>query len=83
MLQKIENPMGLNLRQVDILIAELQPTFDRFIAEPVEFLTLEESGISMEITTKHGKSASYNLEQLKMLKAEMNNPVFNSVMEIS
>lgn len=83
MIEKIDNPMGLSIHQVDLLINELQPTFDNFQNNPVEFLRLDESGISMEITTKSGKSASYNLEQLKKLKKQLSDPVMISRGEIA
>ena len=51
------------------------------IADPLG-LTLEESGVALEIKTKTD-TYSYNLEQLKLLKAEMLDPVMNSLKEIS
>lgn len=83
MIENIDNPIELSLSQVELLIAELQPTYDKFQNNPIEFLRLDESGISMDITTKSGKYASYNLEQLKKLKKQMTDPVTISRGEIS
>ena len=78
MIQKIENPLNLGLEQVEILITELQDSFDKYS----EFLSMEESGCAIEIKTKSGEY-SYNLEHLKLLKKEFLDPVINSVKEIS
>ena len=82
MIQKIENPLDLGIKQVEILITELQESFDIHSVDLHECFSLEESGIAIEIKTKNGKY-SYNLEQLKLLKAEMLDPVMNSMKEIS
>lgn len=85
MIQKIENPLELSLVGVEILIEELQKQFDQFIKDPIHEtlgLSLEESGVAIELKTKKN-TYSYNLEQLKLLKAEMLDPVMNSVKEIS
>ena len=84
MIQKIENPLGLRLEGVEILIAELQKQFDQFVEDPIHEtlgLSLEEAGVAIELKTKTGKY-SYNLEQLKLLKAEMLDPVMNSAKKI-
>ena len=82
MFQKIENPLNLELEQVELLIAELQYSFDKYSQDLPEFLSLEESGCGIEIQTKTGEY-SYNLEQLKLLKKELLDPVMNSMKEIS
>ena len=68
MIQKIENPLNLGLEQVEILITELQDSFDKYSEDLPEFLSLEESGCAIE---------------LKLLKKEFLDPVMNSVKEIS
>lgn len=81
MIQKIENPLNLELEQVEILITELQKNFDSYSQDLPEFLLLEESGCAIEIQTKSGEY-NYNLEQLKLLKKEFLDPVTNSLKEI-
>ncbi len=86
MIEKVENPLGLTLEGVEILITELQQQFDQFVKDPIHEtlgLSLEESGVAIEIKTKSKKRYSYNLEQLKLLKAEMLDPTMNSIKEIS
>lgn len=86
MIKKVENPLGLTLEGVEILITELQQQFDQFVKDPIHEtlgLSLEESGVAIEIKTKSKKRYSYNLEQLKLLKAEMLDPTMNSIKEIS
>ena len=51
--------------QVDVLIAELQKTFDEY-SDDLGIFSLDESGVSIEIKTKSSEY-SYNLEQLKKL----------------
>ena len=83
MIKKVENPLGLTLEGVEILITELQ---HQFVEDPIHEtlgLSLEESGVAIEIKTKSKKRYSYNLEQLKLLKAEMLDPTMNSIKEIS
>lgn len=85
MIQKTPDPLGLTLEGVEILIEQLQERFDHFVKDPIHEtlgLSLEESGVAIEIRTKKNKY-SYNLEQLKLLKAEMLDPVMNSAKEIS
>ena len=86
MIKKVENPLGLTLEGVEILITELQQQFDQFVEDPIHEtlgLSLEESGVAIEIKTKSKKRYSYNLEQLKLLKTEMLDPTMNSIKEIS
>ncbi len=85
MIQKTPDPLGLTLEGVEILIEQLQERFDQFVKDPIHEtlgLSLEESGVAIEIKTKKN-TYSYNLEQLKLLKAEMLDPVMNSAKEIS
>lgn len=83
MLERIENPMDLTIDQVEKLIAELQLDFDTLSKNLPEFLSLDEIGISTTLKTLTGKSGTYNLAQLKLLKAEMLDPTMNSIKEIS
>lgn len=86
MIEKVENPLGLTLEGVEILITELQQQFDQFVKDAFHEtlgLSLKESGVAIEIKTKSKKRYSYNLEQLKLLKAEMLDPTMNSIKEIS
>lgn len=82
MIQKIDNPLNIDLERVEILITELQEYFDKYSQNIPEFLSLEESGCAIEIQTNNGEY-SYNLEQLKLLKKELLDPVMNSAKEIS
>ena len=82
MIQKIDNPLNIDLERVEILITELQEYFDKYSQNIPEFLSLEESGCAIEIKTKSSEY-SYNLEQLKKNKKEFLDPVMNSVKEIS
>ncbi|WP_252362275.1 hypothetical protein [Acinetobacter cumulans] len=85
MIEKVENLLGLTIVGVEILIEELQKQFDQFVIDPIHEtlgLSLEESGVAIELKTKN-KRYSYNLEQLKLLKAEMLDPTMNSIKEIS
>lgn len=82
MIEKVENPLNLGLEQIEILITELQDSFDKYSQDLPEFLSLEESGCAIEIQTKNGEY-SYNLEQLKKLKAEFDNPLVKSLKEVS
>ena len=83
MLEKTQNPLDLNLQQIEAIIAELQPHVDSFNADECDFLTLEESGCALEIKVKDGSVVSYNLEQCKKLKTEFENPMFQSMAEMS
>jgi len=81
MIEKTENPLDFGLEQIDVLILELQETFDSFDGDLGPF-ALDESGVSIDIMIKTGKY-SYNLEQLKKLKAELEDPLMQSLKEVS
>ena len=81
MIEKIENPLNLELKQVDVLISELQTKFNEF-SDRLGPFSLDESGVAMEIKTMSG-THSYDLAQLKLLKAELLDPVMNSLKEVS
>lgn len=83
MILKVENPLDLNLNQVEMLIDELQQSFDQHSEDLPEYLSLDESGVAMEIKTKSGLTHSYNLADLKLLKAQMTDPVVQSLKEVS
>lgn len=82
MIEKIENPLNLGLEQINAVIAELQEGFNRYSQDLPEFLSLKESGCAIEIQTQNGEY-SYNLEQLKKLKAELESPMVQSLKEVS
>lgn len=85
MIQKTPDPLGLTVEGVEILIEQLQEWFDQFVKDPIHEklgLSLDESGVSIDITTQSGEY-SYNLEQLKQLKTKMLDPVINSPKDIS
>lgn len=81
MIEKIENPLDFGLEQIEVLISELQETFNSFHANLGPF-ALDESGVSIEIKTKSGEY-SYDLEQLKKLKTELEDPLVQSLKEVS
>ena len=81
MIEKTENPLDFGLEQIEVLTLELQETFDSFNGDLSPF-ALDESGVSIEIKTESGEY-SYNLEQLKKLKAELENPLMQSLKEVS
>ncbi|WP_445344671.1 hypothetical protein [Acinetobacter bohemicus] len=81
MIEKTENSLNLGLEQVDVLIRELQSTFDEF-SNDLGLLSLDESGVSIEIKLK-SSTHSYDLAQLKLLRAELVDPVVNSLKEVS
>ncbi|MGE8572945.1 MAG: hypothetical protein ACN6NW_12995 [Acinetobacter amyesii] len=86
MLEKTENPLNLSLDLINKILPELQKTFDDYEDDPsmkVLGLTLEESGVCIEIKIKTGEEYSYSLEQLKKLKAELENPLVQSLQEVS
>ena len=83
MIKKVENPLDLTIDQVEMLVTELQLDFDTHSKNLPEFLSLEEIGISTTLKTRNGTSGTYNLAQLKLLKAEMLDPTMNSIKEIS
>lgn len=83
MIEKTENPLGLNLKITNIFLAELQRHFDDWQASPAAiYETLDESSISIDIEYQ-GKKHPYTLEQLKKLKAELSDPVINAVKEFA
>lgn len=81
MIKKTENPLNFGLEQIEVLTLELQETFDSFGGDLGHF-ALDESGVAIEIKTKSGEY-SYNLEQLKKLKAELEDPLMQSLKEVS
>ena len=81
MIEKTENPLDFGLEQIEVLILELQETFDSFGSDLGHF-ALDESGVAIEIKTKSGEY-SYNLEQLKKLKAELEDPLMQSLNEVA
>ena len=81
MIEKTENPLDFGLEQIEVLTLELQETFDSFNGDLSPF-ALDESGVSIEIKTESGEY-SYNLEQLKKLKAELEDPLMQSLKEVS
>ena len=81
MIEKTSNPLNLGLKQIDVLITELQDTFNKFGGD-LGLFSLDESGVAMEITLKSG-THSYDLAQLKLLKAELLDPVAQSLKEVS
>ena len=81
MIEKTENFLDFGLEQIEVLISELQETFDEFHANLGPF-ALDEFGVSIEIKTKSGEY-SYNLEQLKKLKAELEDPLMQSLKQVS
>lgn len=86
MLEKTENPLNLSLDLINEILPELQQQFDNFGQDPFAMkfgLTLEESGVCIEIKIKTGEQYSYSLEQLKKLKAELENPLVQSLQEVS
>ena len=82
MIEKVENPLNLGLEQINAAISELQKTFDAYSMESLGCLSLDESGVSLEIKTTTG-TYSYDLEQLKKLKAELEDPLLQSLKEVS
>ena len=82
MIEKVENPLNLNLDAIEVLILELQKQFDLFSADVPDELSLDETGVSIEFEMTSG-TYSYNLQQLKKLKAEMDDPLHQSLKEVS
>lgn len=82
MIEKIENPLNLGLEQINAAISELQKTFDAYSVESLGCLSLDESGVALEIETTTG-TYRYDLEQLKKLKAELEDPLVQSLKEVS
>jgi len=86
MLEKTENPLNLSLDPINKILPELQKQFDDFADGPIANklgLTVEESGVCIEIKINTGEEYSYSLEQLKKLKAELENPLVQSLQEVS
>ena len=81
MIEKTENPLDFGLEQIEVLTLELQETFDSFNGDLSPF-ALDESGVSIEIKTESG-THSYDLAQLKKLKAELEDPLMQSLKEVS
>lgn len=81
MIEKTENPLDFGLEQIEVLTLDLQKTYDEF-REDLGPFALDESGVSIEIMIKTGEY-SYNLEQLKKLKAELEDPLMQSLKEVS
>lgn len=73
MIEKTENPLDLNLEAIEWFIAELQSTYDSYKAD----------GVSIEITLKDKGPYSYSLAQCKALKAELEDPLLQSLREVS
>jgi len=82
MIEKVENPLNLGLEQINAVISELQKTFDAYSMESLGCFSLDESGVSLEIKTTTG-TYSYKLEQLKKLKAQLEDPLVQSLKEVS
>jgi len=85
MIEKVENPLSLDLERVERLITQLQKCMDDWLESPASlsgWATLEDSGVEIKIMYK-GKEHTYNLEQLKKLKAELLDPVINAVKEFA
>ena len=58
-------------------------SFGNFVGQTtIGPFALDEFGVSIEIKTKSGEY-SYNLEQLKKLKAELEDPLMQSLKEVS
>lgn len=84
MIEKTENPLGLQMEYIQALIYDLQPSMDAFQNSPVVGLSLSESNITTTIENRiTGQEATYSLEQLKKLKAELLDPVINAVKEFA
>lgn len=82
MIEKIENPLNLKLEDIELLITELQKQFEDSSINIPEGLSLNESGVSIEIEMVSG-TYSYSLELLKKLKAELEDPLMQSLKEVT
>ena len=80
MIEKIENPLNLKLEGIELLITELQKQFEDSSMNIPEGLSLNESGVSIEIQMVSG-TYSYSLDLLKKLKAELEDPLMQSLKE--
>lgn len=82
MIEKNENPLNLKIDAVDLLIEELQKQFDESSMNIPDGLSLNESGVSIEIQMVSG-TYNYSLELLKKLKAELEDPLMQSLKEVT
>lgn len=82
MIEKIENPLNLKLEGIELLITELQKQFEDSSMNIPDGLSLDESGVSIEIQMVSG-TYSYSLELLKKLKAELEDPLMQSLKEVT
>ena len=82
MIEKIENPLNLKIDAVDLLIEQLQNQFEDSSMNIPEGLSLNESGVSIEIQMVSG-TYSYSLDLLKKLKAELEDPLMQSLKEVT
>ena len=82
MIEKIENPLNLKIDAVDLLIEQLQKQFEDSSMNIPEGLLLNESGVSIEIQMVSG-TYSYSLDLLKKLKAELEDPLMQSLKEVT
>lgn len=67
MIEKIENPLNLKIDAVDLLIEQLQKQFEDSSMNIPEGLSLNESGVSIEIQMVSG-TYSYSLVYSRNLK---------------
>ena len=82
MIEKIENPLNLKIDAVDLLIEQLQKQFEDSSMNIPEGLSLNESGVSIEIQMVSG-TYSYSLDLLTKLKAELEDPLMQSLKEVT
>ena len=82
MIEKIENPLNLKIDAVDLLIEQLQKQLEDSSMNIPEGLSLNESGVSIEIQMVSG-TYSYSLDLLKKLKAELEDPLMQSLKEVT
>lgn len=84
MIEKTENPLDFSLEQINVFIAELQATYDSYKADYENtWFSLKEDGVSIEITIKDKGTYTYSLAQCKAIKAEIENPLLQSLREVS
>lgn len=84
MIEKTENPLDLNLEAIEWFIAELQSTYDSYKADYENaWFSVDEISVGIEITIQGKGTYIYSLVQCKALKAEFENPVFQSLGEVS
>jgi hypothetical protein len=83
-IEKIGNPLDFSLEQINVLVTELQSTYDSYKADYENTsLSLKEDGVSIEITMKDKGTYIYSLAQCKALKAELEDPLLQSLGEVS